>query len=238
MRQLLRILCLCVLLASAGCTALGPGSVDEGALETEVQYDWNTSADATIDLQSGRYVAVYRLEATESVELYQPRRLNDREPVDPIGPAFRFPNGTVVNVTGESVSREGGATVIDLPAPNGSLGYAASRNGKSIRLPRTVNGSYEVVLPPGGRVEYPLLGRVIPGGYETVTGPDDRVRIQWDRPDRDRIAVEYYLARDLLILAGIVGAGTIALLLGATHYVVSIKRLRRRREDVDVEYDD
>jgi hypothetical protein len=235
MRRALALLALALLAVSAGCTAFGGGSVDEGALADDVDHDWNTTADATVVLQKNRYRAVFNVSGTKTIELYRPRRLSNREPLDPVGLDFRHANGTVVNLTKKHVNRSGGATVVRLPAANGSVAFEANRQGKSLRLPTAVNGSYEVVLPPGGRVEYPFLGRVVPLADETSMDADGRVHIRWDAPDRNLIAVEYYLARDLLILGAIVAVGGVALLGGSVYYLITIRNLRRRREDVDID---
>jgi len=240
MRRPLALLALCVLVLTAGCSALGPGEVNEEDLSESVDHDWNTSANATIVLEKNRYRAVYRVSGTETIELYTPRRLDNREPVDPIGPAFRYPNGTVVNITAADIETENGARVVRLPAENGSLGFAARRSGTRVAVPTGVNGSYAVVLPEGGRVQYPLLGRVVPGGYERSVAGDGRVHLRWEDPRGDRVVVEYYLARDLLILGGIVGIGAVALLGGGVYFLLALRRIRRRRDEValDVETGD
>lgn len=236
MRRVLALLALALLAGSAGCSAFGGGSVDEGALAADIAHDWNTTADATVTLEKGSYRAVFHVSGTKTIELYQPRRLSNREPVDPSGLDFRYGNGTVVNLTTTHVNRSGGATAVRLPEPNGSVAFEASRQGKSLRLPTAVNGSYEVVLPPGGRVEYPFLGRVVPLADETAMD-DGRVHIRWDAPDRDVIAVEYYLVRDLLILGTIVALGIAGLLGGSAYFLLTIRGLRRRREEVEIERD-
>jgi len=239
-RRTLGVLVLCGFLLAAGCAAPGSGGVDESDLAEDVDHDWNTTADATVVPDKNRYRAVFHASGAESIELYRPRRLSNREAVDPNGLDFRYPNGTVVNLTKSHVNRSGGATVVRFPAPNGSIAFAASRQGKSVRIPTAVNGSYEVVLPPGGRVRYPFLGRVVPRADETWADAAGRVHVRWEAPDRDTIAVEYYLERDLLILGGIVAVAAVALLGGGVYYAVVIRRLRRRRDEValDVETGD
>jgi hypothetical protein len=239
-RRTLAIIALCALVLTAGCAALGPGEVDEDDLAEEVDHDWNTTANATFELEKNRYRAVYRLRGEESIELYRPRRLRNREPVDPRGLAFRYPNGSVVNLTTDHVERSGGATVVRPPAPNGSIGFAASRSNKRLNVPTNVNGSYEVVLPENGRVQYPLLGRMSPGADERSIGDDGRVHLRWEDPRGDRLVVEYYLVRDLLLLGGLMGLAVVALLGGGAYYAVVIRRLRRRRDEValDVETGD
>ena len=237
MRRTLGLLALCVLVLTSGCAALGPGDVDEDDLAEEVDHDWNTTANATFDLETDGYKAVYRFEETEEIELYRPRRIQNREPVDPKGLAFRYPNGTVVNLTTASVGRSDGATVVTPPAENGSIGFAASRTGKRLNVPTEIGGSYEVILPENGRVRYPLLGRVSPGADERATDEDGRTHLRWDDVDRDRIVVEYYLDRDLLILGGIAGVAVLAILAGGVYYVVVIRQLRERREGVALDVD-
>jgi len=238
MRRILGLLVLAALAASAGCTAFGPGPVDEEALAEDVDHDWNTTADATVTLEKGSYRAVFDVSGTERIELYRPQRLSDRQPVDPIGLRFRHANGTVVNLTKDSVERSGGATVVTLPAGNGSVAFRASRQGKNLRLPTAVNGSYEVILPQGGRVAFPFLGRVVPGADERSTDDEGRVHLRWDAPDRDLIVVKYYLVRDSLILGGLVAIAAVALLGGAVYFLLRIRELRRRREDVALDVED
>jgi hypothetical protein len=153
MRRTIGVLALCVLVLTTGC--LGSGGVSEGDLEEEVEHDWNTTADATFTLEPDRYRAVYHLEDEESIELFRPQRVLERDPVSPKGLAFRYPNGTVANLTVADVAQSDGATVVTPPVPNGSIGFAASRSGKRLSVPTNVNGSYAVVLPEGGRVRYP-----------------------------------------------------------------------------------
>ncbi len=240
MRRTLGLLALCVLVLTSGCAALGPGGVSESDLSEEVDHDWNTTANATFDLEKDSYKAVYRLEDTESVELYRPRRVRNREPVDPKGLSFRYRNGTVVNLTTADVERSNGATVVTPPVPNGSIGFAASRPSKRLNVPTNVEGSYEVVLPENGRVQYPLLGRVNPDADDRFVGEDDRVHLRWDDPGRDSLAVEYYLVRDLLLLVGVVALAVLVIGGGGAYYFLVIRRLRRRRDEValDVETGD
>ena len=240
MRRGLALLALCVLVLTAGCSALGPGEVSEADLAENVDHDWNTTANATLTVERDRYRAVYRVTGRETIDLYHPRRLDNRDPIDPIGAAFRYPNGTVVNITTDDVERADGATVVTLPAENGSLAFAAPRTGKRLAVPTNVPGSYEVVLPDGGRVQYPLLGRVVPGGYDRSVASDGRVHLRWADPRGDRVVVEYYLARDLLLLGGIVAVAGAALLGGAAYFLLVLRRLRRRRDEValDVETGD
>jgi len=236
-RRTLALLVLGALVLTAGCSALGPGEVSEEDLATDVDHDWNTTANATFELEKESYRAVYHLGGEESIELYHPRRLRNREPIDPRGLAFRYPNGTVVNLTTADVERSDGATVVTPSTPNGSIAFAAGRTGKRLAVPTNVNGSYEVVLPENGRVQYPFLGRVVPGADERFV-EGGRVHLRWEDPERDRLVVEYYLVRDLLLLGGLVAVAAAAIVGGGVYFVLVLRRLRRRRDEVALDLGD
>ena len=235
MRRTLGVLVLGVLVLTAGCSALS-GGVDEGDLRKDVEHDWNTTANATFDLGSDSYRAVYRINETESIKLYRPRRIQKSEPVDPGGLSFRYPNGTVVNLTTADVSQSDGTTVVTPPAENGSIGFAGSRTNKRLTVPTNVEGSYEVILPENGQVRYPFLGRVVPGADER-TVENGRTRLRWEDPTRDTLVVEYYLVRDLVLLGGIVVVSGVAMIGGAAYFLLRIRRLRRRRDEVALDVD-
>jgi hypothetical protein len=234
-RRTLGVVVLGLLVLTAGCSALG-GGVDEDDLNDDVEHDWNTTPNATFDLGTDSYRAVYHLGETESIELYRPRRIQNSEPIDPGGLSFRYPNGTVVNLTTADVGRSGGATVVTPPAKNGSIGFAAGRTNKRLTVPTNVDGSYEVILPEDGRVRYPFLGRVAPGADER-TVEDGRTHLRWEDPDRDTLVVEYYLVRDLLLLGGLVVVSGVAITGGVVYFVLRIRRLRRRRDEVALDVD-
>lgn len=236
MRRTLGVIVLGVLVLTAGCSALGSGEVDEDDLSEDVDHDWNRTANATFDLGKESYRAVYHLGETESVELYRPRRIQNRDPVDPKGLSFRYPNGTVVNLTTAHVERSDGATVVTPPAKNGSIGFAAARTNKRLVVPTNVDGSYEVILPENGRVRYPFLGEVSPGADER-TVEDGRVHLRWEDPGGDQLVVEYYLVRDLLLLGGVVAISGAVIIGGSLYFFVRIRRLKRRRDEVGLDVD-
>lgn len=235
MRRTLGVVVLGLLVLTAGCSALG-GEVDEDDLDDDVEHDWNTTANATFDLGADSYRAVYHLGETESIKLYRPRRIQSREPVDPSGISFRYPNGTVINLTKANVKRSDGATVVTPPVKNGSIGFEAGRTNKRLTVPTNVDGSYEVILPENGRVRYPFLGRVVPGADER-TVENGRTHLQWEDPGRDTLVVEYYLVRDLLLLGGIVVVSSVAIIGGVVYFALRIRRLRRRRDEVALDVD-
>lgn len=237
-RRMAAIGLLALLVAGAGCSALGPGSVNRERLAQDADYDWTLATDARITVHSDSYQAVMRIENRSEIELFRFFRLNNRRPIDPAALAFQYPNGTVVNHTAMSISKTRSVTVVTLPASEGTLAYTVAAPGKRLRIPVHVDGgSYEVVLPPGTRVQYFLIGRVRPSGYETTIDAEDRVHVTWDAVERDRIVIRYYLIRDLYIFAGIsVLAGGI-LVGGLAYFYLQLRALRSRREDVALDVD-
>lgn len=237
-RHTLAFVLLGLLVVSAGCSSIIGGGVDEDRLKEEIEYDdlWNGSTTVTIDIEKDRYRAVYRLENTTRLELWGFRRFNNERPLSPAGLLFRHPNGSIVGPDRLSISEEGSRTVVELPAPNGSLAYASSKSGKRVRIAVPVEGSYEVILPPQGRVQYPFLGRVVPSNSDKTTS-NDRVRLHWTEEEltREQIVVEYYLVRDLLLLGGLFTIAIIGGVIGLVYFLYQLRYLRSRREAVALE---
>ena len=112
-RRVLGVAMLAGLLALSGCsTLLGGGSVNEGALAADpgVEYQWDTDADARIELYRNNYTAVYRvgnrttgsLEESYSMELYNRDALGTDQPLTPESLQLRYDNGTILRfVEGE-----------------------------------------------------------------------------------------------------------------------------------------
>jgi hypothetical protein len=235
-RRTLAVILLGVLVFTAGCGALGSGEVDEDDLTEDVDHDWNRTANATFDLGKDSYRAIYHMGEMESVELYRPRDIESRDPVDPKGLSFRYPNGTIVDLTTANVERSDGATVVTPPVKNGSIGFAGERKNKRLVVPTNVDGSYEVILPENGWVRYPFLGQVAPGADER-TVEDGRTHLRWEDPSGDQLAVEYYLVRDLLLLGGVVVLSGAVIIGGGAYFFIRIRRLRRRRDEIGLEVD-
>ena len=235
-RRLLAAAALVLLVALAGCSALSPGGgeVDREALAANETYRWNTSADVTINVTGGVYKAVYRIDGREEVALSEFQRLSDRRPLDVAAIKFRYPNGTVVGASAFTVERNDSATVVTLPAEEGTFAYRVPMGGKEMHVATAVEGSYEVILPPNTDVQYPLIGRVMPGGYETTT-QDGRVHVTWDEVTDDRLVVRFYLIRDLWIFGGIVAVGLVAGVVGLSYFWMQLRSIRERRQIVDVE---
>lgn len=235
-RRLLAAAAFALLLATAGCSALSPGGgeVDRAALAENETYAWDTDADVTINVTGGHYKAVYRIDGRREVGLSEFQRLSDRRPLDVEAIQFRYPNGTVVDASAMDVERNDTHTAVTLPAEEGRFAYRVPMREKEFQVATAAEGSYEVILPPRTHVRYPLLGRVMPGGYETAT-EDGRVHIRWEEMTDDRLVVRFYLVRDLWIFGGIVATGIAGGIVGLTYFWLQLRGIRERRRIVDVE---
>lgn len=236
-RGILILGALVVLVAFTGCLD-SPGP-SQSQLNENRTYDWNTSANATIRIQGDSYTSIYRVTNRTSFNVYTRDVFNNRAPIDTRGLRFRYPNGTVVNASAFEVDANDARTKLTLPNRTGKLAFTTDKNGKAIRTPTFADGSYEVILPPHTGVGIPILSQVTPGGYE-ATKIGDRVHLTWSGMNNDRIVVDYYLDRDLLIFGGMFGLLFVVAILGGIYYWRQIKTLRDRREEIglDVEDDD
>ena len=232
-RRLLAAGALALLAVLAGCTGpFGGGGLDTGRADAEAEYDWDTTANATLTVESDRVLAVYAIENRSTVELYGVRRFGNLRPLDPVGVRFRYPNGTVVGAEAMSFSTQNSRTVVELPAREGQLGVVLPKEGKRVRAPIVLEGSHELVLPENAHVRYFLLGRVAPRADERTEGPDGRVHLRWDDLTGERLVVEYYLARDLAIFGiGVTIAGALVLG-GIVYFWLQLRTLRERRQQV------
>lgn len=241
MRRLLAGGLLVAFLLLAGCSSiLGPDPVDQGRLAQNATYEWETDANASITITGGEYEAVYNVTNRTEFVVYDRDDLGREGPLDISALQFRYPNGTTVNATSPAlnVTNEREQTVIDLPARNGKLAFTAPSQGKQFSTQTFVEGTYEVTLPKGMRVDFVPLARVSPPGYGTER-TSEGVRIRWANVESSAVVVRYYLARDLLIFAGGAAVLVLVALAGALYYLRQIRELERRREDVgiDVETD-
>jgi hypothetical protein len=243
-RRVLAVVAVAVLALTAGCAGVfGGGIPDEQLDETPSEpYDWNTTRDVTITVLGGSYQAVYDLNNTTRLELFQ-RGLGNDNPLSIRSVRYRYPNGTQVNGSAPAVevSQEGSNTVVELPNGSGMLAYTADAGGKEFGTPSFVDGSYEVVLPPGHRVSSFLFGGVDPGGFETSVDDRDRLRITWEEVTGD-VYVRFYLVRDVLIFRGLLVALVVVAAGGVLYYYRQIRKLEEKREemglDVDTDADD
>ena len=240
-RLLLGFGALVLLALTAGCTGLfGPGEFSEKQLNREATYDWNTSADVTINITDGEYRAIYNFTNRSELAIYQHESLGGETSVEVAAVQFRYPNGTVVTAKQIEVIKRDSETVIRPPANAGKLAYSVSHRGKSFNTPVYVEGSHEVILPEGMRVGNFLLSQVRPNGY-TTRGPggtaDNRVHIEWADVTAENVVVRYYLARDLTIFAAIIGGAALIALLGLAYFRLQIRQLERQREEMGLNVD-
>ncbi len=259
-KRLLALAGLAFLVFLAGCSVLtGSGEIDQDDLLEDAEYDWDRNATASYDVttssllsfSSNRYQSVVHLENQSTLVLDRSTLFRGDRPVSVEALQFQFTNGTVVNAThpGLTAVRGSDETEIDVPAPNGSVGYTATWGSSTTALggsPRQwrvntpVEGSHEVRMPNGSRTDLPFLSRTAPGSHET-TVEDDRAVIRWgDDFDSSSIVVRYYLARDLWLFGGLFIIGSTLAIGGVLYYRRAIQRARKKREEVglDVEYEE
>lgn len=237
-RRLLAVGTLAFLALLAGCTSpFGSGEVDQAALAQNQTYDWDTSANSTLTVESDGIRAVYTLENRSTLEVYGFQRFNNKRPIDPVGLQFRYPNGTVVGPESMAVSKANSRTTIELPASAGQVALTLPKTGKRVRVPVVVDGSHEVILPQNAQVKYFLLGRVAPRADQRFEGPDGRVHLQWEDVSGDRVVVEYYLERDLFLFAAGLTLGSFILVGGLVYFWLQLRSLRERRQQVAWEDD-
>jgi len=229
-RQLLALVLLGLLTVSAGCTGIfGPGQVDEEALSEDYQYDWDTTEKVTINVTGEEYHAVYDLQ-NRSQLVVNTRDFTGDQPLDIAALQYQYPNGTVTKIPASQVEKKRESTVITLPAREGKVAFSAPAGGKQVRVPTFVEGSYEVILPQGMRVDAPVLSQVRPGA-DGQTIENGRVHLRWDDVEAEAVSVNYYLARDLWIFGGIIALFLLVGAGGVGYYVLQIRRLERRREE-------
>jgi hypothetical protein len=246
-RRHLALLAVLVLVGLAGCTGLfGAEEVDPSQLNQNASYDWDSEANATIQINKSSYAAVYQLRDNRTFTVFTRDELGREQNVPIRALRFRYPNGTVVSPANSSLSanRTGQQTTIRLPGDGtGQVAYTAPRSGKSFANPTYLNGqTYAVTLPPGARVGIPLLSQVTPGGYETsVDESTDRMTVRWSEPvTAGAVRLRYYLERDLYIFGGLALVAVVVGTVGTAYYWRQLQEVKRRREEagIDIEMDD
>ncbi|QDX41383.1 DUF5803 family protein [Salarchaeum sp. JOR-1] len=231
-RRLVAVLAVALLAVTAGCAGMG----FSGADTEEVSYDWNTSATVSVDVATGSYQAVYRVNNTTELSFSMPTELTGDQPISLSAVKFQYPNGTVVNESVVDVSETRSATVVSLPNDTGQVAFTAPAGQRTVTVSTPVDGSYEVVLPGGMDVVIPVLGHVDPGGYERSV-EDGRVHLSWESYDGGHIEVNYYYQQDVYIFAGVIVLAALIGVAGAFYLRNQVRRLRQYREDagLDVE---
>ena len=234
MNRAVPVLAVLGLVVLAGCTG---GVVNEEDLAAEASYDWDTDASATINVTGSEYRAVMVLENQSTVELYRVAEIGGEEPLAIRAIQFRYPNGTVVNASSIEVEEADSRTIVELPASNGMFAYSTRSASGDLLVPVAVNGSHEVILPPGTRIDVPIIGVAEPRGYEsTVVG--DRVHLYWDSMDSDTITVSYYLERDLYLFGGLIGLVVFIAGAGWLYFRYQLRGLEAERADAGLDVED
>ena len=231
------VLLFALLAVSAGCAGpLGPGGNLDERIAESAEYDWDTDANATFNVTSDEYTAVYEIENRSTLEVYHYDSFGDEAPLPISAVQFQYPNGTVVGHERIGVEETRHQTVITLPASEGKLAYTAPAGGKNFMVPTFIDGSYDMVLPEGMRVGVFLLSDVRPGADET-TLIDDRTHLQWEDVTAENINVRFYLERDLYIFTGIVALLSGVALVGLVYFWLQIRRLEEHRQDIGLDVD-
>lgn len=236
MRRLLAAIGLVVLVVSAGCLGGPPAPSDED-LSEDADYDWEHDANATITVNNGEYRLVADVNNESSVRLSQQGGFGGRNPVYVSSVQFQYPNGTVVGADEIEVSTQDSRTVVEFPAENGTFAYTGNAGDRSLTVPVIVEGSHELVLPPGMRVSFPVFGVVEPAGYEK-TVEDDRVHVRWESLSGGTVESKFYLQQDLLLFGGIVGVLAAVAIAGVVYYRIRIRRLEDEREQSGLDLDE
>jgi hypothetical protein len=228
--------------ALAGCAGFGSTTSEEG-LREEVDYDWETDADAEIDIREGEYRAIFAIEDRSTVRLYRSTRYGDDRPIDVRALQFRLPDGEVVGMDTLEVDETRSEVNVELPAEEGQLAFTSDSRTRNFRTEAFVEGSYEVILPPGYRVDNFVLAAIRPGGHETELDPEsDRVHLRWDELDASSVSIRYYLERDVYLFGGLVAVASTGAIVGMGYVYRQIQELQRQREemglDIDIDDDD
>lgn len=254
-RQVLAVVALVGLLASAGCLGYitGPSQVPDKQLDEEPArpYTWNATQDVHITVtQNATFLAVYNLSNPAfdgKLEVFRKDSLGGKNPLEVRAVRYMYPNGTVITGS-QFAARNGSITqtrkqvIIDPPAGGGQLAFTAGSTPKRFTLPVFVEGSYQVVLPPDRKVSAPVIGNVIPRPDRTQIDSRDRTHIYWEEVTASSVVVQFYLDRDVrlfLIIGAVLGMVGVA---GLLLFRRQIQRLREQREemglDVDTDSDD
>lgn len=229
----------------AGCSMIFGGISDE-TLDEEADYEdlKDRNATAAIDLEAGGYVfgsaefrAVYDLDDQEEVSMYRSSFYREQA-LDISAVRYWYPNGTVRTGSEIDVDQGRSSTDIVVPDGNGTLAMTGEASTRSLRLPATVEGSYNVSLPEGHRTSSILFGDVSPSGYERSI-VDDREWLEWEEVD-STLSIRHFLPRDVYVFGGFVGVILVVGGAGAGYLYLLVKRLRKQRRDLglDVDIDD
>lgn len=241
----LAIIAVLALAVTGGCLGYitGGGEINAATLDAEPAdpYDWNTSRNATLTLDTGSELqAVYNVSADQRLRLYQPTSPGQEGPLDISAVRFRYANGTVINGTtlqarGE-VDQTPDEVFVTAPA-DGKLAFTASATPRRLTLPVYVEGSYEVILPPGSRMDFFLFSNAVPPGAE-IELVDNRVHVTWPEITTGSIMVQYYQRQDLTIFSIAVAVLAAIAVGGLYYYRRQIDRLHEVRVEMGLDEDE
>lgn len=230
MRRGVALLGVIGLLVLAGCLG-GSGVVDEAAIGQDAEYDWSSSAQASVNITDGNYQAVLTLENRTNVRLFGPGEFGGEAALPIEAVKYRSPNGSVYNATALSIEAVNERTVIEAPDSGGQIAYSARVRSGDLFLPVAVNGSHSVTLPPGAEVGFPIVGGATPRGFE-VDRNGDRITLTWENPDSRLITVDYYQERNLYLFAFLLAGGGIVAVGGLLYFRSQLRVLASRRGDL------
>jgi hypothetical protein len=246
------LLALVLLVTLSGCTGVFGGVSDADLDETppEGDYEWDADADVHVTIhENTTFEGVYRADG-EELELYRRDGFGGRNPLSVSAVRYQYPNGTVINGTTlaqrGSVDESREAVTIEFPegdVEGDKVAFTAGSSPKRFALPTFVEGDYEILLPPGRRASVPIFGRISPAA-DRLSEPDadNRVHATVSDVTSDSVAAQFYMPRDLQILAVVLSVAGLVAAGGVAYYLRKIRDLRARREemglDVDTEDDD
>lgn len=255
-RLLFGVALLLALAASAGCTGLLGDGISDAQLDRNATYAWDEvpdwavedgtpehveteeTTDVYVNVTGESYHAVYHLDnrSEEEFEVWT-RGISNDNPVDISALRFRYPNGTTVNGSELNVYKTNYRTHVVLPAEdgtvNGTLAFSASAEPKHFRLWNYMEGTYEVVLPPGFRTSFFLFGQVVPSPDDKYVDDGNRLHLEWtdeDDPVSSRMTIKYYLQRDFYIFTGTAVVLGLVAIGGLGYYWYRIRELTELRE--------
>ncbi|RLM59455.1 hypothetical protein DVK02_01540 [Halobellus sp. Atlit-31R] len=251
-RLLLAAGSLALLAVMSGCLGIGTGPVPADRVDSDpaAAYEWETNRTVHITVQENTQFRAVMETNSSTTELFRRDGFGGTNPLSVQAVRYQYPNGTVVNGTemreaGGEIRRTRDEMIVslpaDAPASGGKLAYTSGGTPKRFTLPTYVDGTYEVVLPPDRRIDFPIFGKVSPGGSEATIDGDSRVHIVWQEAvTAETVSVRYYLQRDLYVFGGIVALVGLVGIGGLLYYRRQIEQLRQQRTEMgmDVDTDD
>ncbi|MDY7081087.1 MAG: DUF5803 family protein [Halobacteria archaeon] len=234
--KVIAVLSLTALVVLAGC-------MGEPSFGDNVSYEakWNTTSDITYYIGDQLEYTVVKTNGTQELEVWRNSPLGGEEAARIDGVKFRYPNGTVVNVSSDAVDSGGSRTTIDPPNvtvsgntntnenDTGTLAFVSRKSSGTLSTPVPRTGSVRVVLPENTDARNLIRGRISPGEYEIID--ESPVTIRWEKLEKgDEVVVRYYHERDPLLLMGLLTILIIAAVIVVLYYRRVFEKLEKRRK--------